>query len=489
MTQIKRFIGTNISSDMDTELAKFSVKFLVPENQTSPHIQVQFGNETLDLLPEQILSMILDKAHQFALSHYQQQNKETTSDDIQLKYVFAVPPSFTASQLSSVKDSCKISGITEVEFVSDITAAIVNYVYFRGLDNFKDNGKKMMFLQMGHSYFTAQIVEIKGNDIKVLSTVSSDNLGARNFDFALFDYAKQEFMKKYGFDISTNPKSLNRVLKACEKCKQVLSTINETDLIVESLHNDKDLHIKINRQLFEELNEKSLKSIESYLSKIITESGISNLETELDGVEVFGGGIRIPSVQAKIKSTTKKDLQFGISAQAIALGSSLCGKLKDENFSFKLNFNDNFSTFDYNTKFNEDQIKSIQEKNLLFAEQEKLIASIHAKKNELESYIFAKKNQIKDSKYQSYLNSTQIDIIQKFLGTAEDWLHQSDVESLDPIDQLKSYSSQVEDLKNQVNNASPDLYQALLKEEEQRKKEMEEGRYILIIKFTILTSC
>jgi molecular chaperone DnaK (HSP70) len=275
----------------------------------------------MDLLPEQILSMLVEKIHSFTLQHYSQHNKKS-SEEVEVKYVFAIPPSFTSAQLSAIKDACKISGITNVEFVSDITAAIINYVYFRGVDSFKEKGKKLLFLSMGHSYFTSQIVELKGNEINVLSSVSSSNLGARNFDFALFDYAKEEFKKKSGFDITGNPKSLNRVLKACEKCKQVLSTINETDLIVEALYNDKDLHIKVNRQLFEDLNDNSLKLLESQLSKLITEAGIASVD-DLDGVEVYGGGIRIPVVQNRIKTIVKKDLLFGISAQAVALGASL----------------------------------------------------------------------------------------------------------------------------------------------------------------------
>jgi hypothetical protein len=40
---------------------------------------------------------------------------------------------------------------------------------------------------------------------------------------------------------------MNRLLKASEKCKQVLSTLPEAEVAVDCLMNDLDLFIKLNR--------------------------------------------------------------------------------------------------------------------------------------------------------------------------------------------------------------------------------------------------
>jgi molecular chaperone DnaK (HSP70) len=120
--------------------------------------------------------------------------------------------------------------------------------------------------------------------------------------------------------------------------------------------------------------------------------------------------------------------------------------MKSESFPFKLSVKEPLSAIEYTSRISEDQAEIIRAKNQLFNEQEKLVSSIHAKKNELESYIFLKKNQISDTKYQSFLTSSQKESILQYLRNAEDWIHQSDVDALPPLEQFSTYSSKLEDL-------------------------------------------
>jgi molecular chaperone DnaK (HSP70) len=72
----------------------------------------------------------------------------------------------------------------------------------------------------------------------------------------------------------------------------------------------------------------------------------ANVASEaINAVEVIGGGVRSPIIQARLKSALNKDLGFSLdSAHCISIGAALFGKSKHPEYGFQYNYDDGNST-------------------------------------------------------------------------------------------------------------------------------------------------
>jgi L1 cell adhesion molecule like protein len=64
----------------------------------------------------------------------------------------------------------------------------------------------------------------------------------------------EEFRRKYGKDVSKNPKALRRLRSSCERAKRTLSSSTTASIEIDSLFEGVDFNTQISRARFEELN-------------------------------------------------------------------------------------------------------------------------------------------------------------------------------------------------------------------------------------------
>ena len=74
------------------------------------------------------------------------------------------------------------------------------------------------------------IMEMGGGVFEVMSTSGDTKLGGADMDVIITDYVIDEFRKKEGIDLSSDPQAKERVRDASEKAKIELSTVMETEV-------------------------------------------------------------------------------------------------------------------------------------------------------------------------------------------------------------------------------------------------------------------
>jgi L1 cell adhesion molecule like protein len=67
----------------------------------------------------------------------------------------------------------------------------------------------------------------EGSLFEVKATAGDTHLGGEDFDDLMVEHFKQEFKRKYGRDIGTNPRALRRLRTAAERAKRTLSSSTE----------------------------------------------------------------------------------------------------------------------------------------------------------------------------------------------------------------------------------------------------------------------
>jgi len=249
--------------------------------------------------------------------------KQTTANEIKLPVsdlVMSVPAWFTDVQRRAIIDAAEIAGLKLLRLMNDTTAAALGYGITKlDLPTSDEKPRRVAFVDVGHSNYTCSIVEFKKGELAVKSTAFDRHFGGRNFDKALVDHLQKEFIGKYKIDIATNPKAMTRVLAAAEKLKKILSANQQAPLNIESLMNDIDVRAMITRQEFEAMVEPLLSRTTRPLEQALADAGLT--KSDIDVVEVVGGGSRVPAIKERIQAFFDKPLSFTLNQdEAIARG-------------------------------------------------------------------------------------------------------------------------------------------------------------------------
>ena len=157
--------------------------------------------------------------------------------------------------------------------MNESTAVALSYGFFRKADLNKDKPRIVSFVDFGHSKLSITFASFIPGKMKILSTHSNKNLGARKIDFLLFDLISKEFLKKYGCDPRESVRARLRCLDAIEKMRKLLTANKEADVTCESLMEDEDLKQHYTRDQLEELMGPFVADFKKCLEEALQKSG------------------------------------------------------------------------------------------------------------------------------------------------------------------------------------------------------------------------
>jgi heat shock protein 4 len=249
--------------------------------------------------------------------------KQTASAELKLPVndvVLSCPAWFTDAQRRSLIDASEIVGLKILRLINDTTATALGYGITKlDLPAPDEKPRRVCFVDIGHSNYTASIVEFKKGELAVKSTASDRHFGGRNFDQALVDHFAKEFKEKFKIDINSNAKARFRVLAGCEKLKKILSANASAPLNIESVMDDVDVRGFLKREELEELVRPLLDRVTVPLKEALAEAKLK--PEDIDAIEMVGGCTRVPSLKAAVQEFFGKPLSFTLNQdEAVARG-------------------------------------------------------------------------------------------------------------------------------------------------------------------------
>jgi molecular chaperone HscA len=218
------------------------------------------------------------------LASLRQRAEDTFDDDI-YGAVITVPAYFDDAQRQATKDAAKMAGLNVLRLINEPTAAAIAY----GLDNASE-GIYAVY-DLGGGTFDVSILRLSQGVFEVMATGGDSALGGDDYDRALSDAV----LKATGRSLS-NAADKSRMLTAARACKQALS--DSTEYVFQVELSDGAIHHKVSRAEFESctqhLTRKTLQSVKKALRD-------ANLQpTDIQGVVMVGGSIRMPHVQSAV---------------------------------------------------------------------------------------------------------------------------------------------------------------------------------------------
>ncbi|CAK7566842.1 MAG: adenyl-nucleotide exchange factor sse1 [Sporothrix epigloea] len=324
VASLKRLVGRSIKeADIAIEQQYISAPLVDVHGEVGAEVSYLGKKERFSAT--QLLAMFMGKI------------KQTTADEIRApvtNLVLSVPAWFTDRQRRSLITALDIANISVQRLLNDTTAAALGWGITKlDLPSGDEKPRRVMFIDVGHSTFTASVIEFRKGELTVKGTAFDRHYGGRDFDKAIVDHFQKEFLAnpKLKLDINTNGRARARVLVAAERLKKILSANQTAPLNIEMLMDDKDVSTSLARADFESLVEPLLARTTVPIMQALAEAGLS--KDDIDIIEVVGGGARVPAIKERIQEFFGKPLSFTLNQdEAVARGCAFASALQSPIF-------------------------------------------------------------------------------------------------------------------------------------------------------------
>jgi heat shock protein 4 len=234
--------------------------------------------------------------------------------------VLSCPVWYTDSQRRAILDAAEIAGLKCLRLINDTTATALGWGITKlDLPGPEEKPRRVVFVDIGHSNYTASVVEFKKGELAVKSSAWDRHFGGRYIDQALVDHFAKEFKEKFKIDVNENAKARFRVAAGVEKLKKILSANSVAPLNIESVMNDVDVRSQLKREELEELIKPLLDRATAPIEQALAEAKLK--PEDIDAIELTGGCTRVPALKTAIQNFFGKNLSFTLNQdEAVARG-------------------------------------------------------------------------------------------------------------------------------------------------------------------------
>ncbi len=315
-------------------------------NETRHGLVLSVDGSDFDFTPEELVAMILQHAKEITTAYGASKGSVYgTIRDV----VLTVPSFATQAERLAWLDAAHLADLNVLALLDENTAAALHF----GMDKLYTNTSQLvLFYNMGASslqvslvkYDTYELPESKLStktktvgSLQVLAKAWDMTLGGDAFDHRLVEHMADLFNhhwhKTTGSaknadgtpkDVRTDTRAMTKLRLQASKVKHVLSANTEVPVFIESLHEDIPFSTHMTRHQLEDLCADLIKRAVLPIHSVLQQANVTI--SQLDGLELIGGGMRIPKIQASLEETLKIELGMHINSdESMALGAAFHG--------------------------------------------------------------------------------------------------------------------------------------------------------------------
>lgn len=229
--------------------------------------------------------------------------------------VITVPAYFDDSRRRETLAAGKIAGFQVLDLLNEPTAAAIAFGVTRSQQD-----ELVLVYDLGGGTFDVTLMRIANKDIRILASDGDSQLGGKDFDDAIMNFAVGQFMEDHSFDPTEDIYVANELRINAENAKRQLSKLSRTQFILRA--QGKTSRIEITREQFNSLIKSKLDTTLSLVRDVLQEATI--LPDMVDRVLLIGGSTRVPAVRDFLTTLFGRPPDFSINPdEAVALGAAL----------------------------------------------------------------------------------------------------------------------------------------------------------------------
>ena len=233
--------------------------------------------------------------------------------------VITVPANFNELARKSTIAAAEMAGMKVKRLVNEPTAAAVYYAHNQGVQG------RVLVYDLGGGTLDVTLLEVSGDNIRILTSEGARHLGGSNFDEILLNAYDEQYRKQTGAMLYSDERHRRRVLQAAEDAKKMLSKLQRVN---DTIANDGDggiARIDLTREGFEKLVRKMLTRTILLVEQAL--DSVNMKPKDIDHVVLVGGSTRLPKVKTLLeKYFGKPPKSCGNVDECVALGAALFAK-------------------------------------------------------------------------------------------------------------------------------------------------------------------
>ena len=276
---------------------------LIKHHMDNPHHVVNIDGRAWT--PAEISAIILTKL---------KRDSERTLGPL-TECVLTVPANFNELARHATLSAGQIAGFTVKRLVNEPTAAALYYAHTQGVQG------RIMIYDLGGGTLDITILEIKGDDVRIITSEGARRLGGSNFDEALLDLMADEYRRQNQAELYENERQRRQALQSGEDLKKRLSKLRQ---VSNTIGNDRLglSRMEITRDVFEEAMSRLFTRSHMLVEQALDSASLQ--PREIDHVCLVGGGTRMPRIRQMLRAHFGKDpISCGNVDECVALGAAL----------------------------------------------------------------------------------------------------------------------------------------------------------------------
>ncbi len=233
--------------------------------------------------------------------------------------VITVPANFNELARKSTIAAAEMAGMKVKRLVNEPTAAAVYYAHSQGVQG------RILVYDLGGGTLDVTILEVQGDNIRILTSEGARHLGGSNFDELLLDAYADQYVKQTGASLWSDERHRRRILQATEDAKKMLSKLQRVNDTVSNDQNNGIARIDLTRDGFETMIRHMLTRTVLLVEQALDSAKLKT--GDIDHVVLVGGSTRIPKVKQILeKMFGKAPKSCGNVDECVALGAALFAK-------------------------------------------------------------------------------------------------------------------------------------------------------------------
>jgi molecular chaperone DnaK len=233
--------------------------------------------------------------------------------------VITVPANFNELARKSTIAAAEMAGMRVRRLVNEPTAAAVYYAHSQGVQG------RILVYDLGGGTLDVTILEVQGDNIRILTSEGARHLGGSNFDELLLEAYAEQYAKQTNARLWSDERHRRRILQATEDAKKMLSKLQRVNDTVSNDSNDGIARIDLTREGFEKMVRHMLTRTVMLVEQALDSARLK--AADIDHVVLVGGSTRIPKVKQVLeKMFGKAPKSCGNVDECVALGAALFAK-------------------------------------------------------------------------------------------------------------------------------------------------------------------
>ncbi|KAG8708103.1 ATPase with role in protein import into the ER [Ceratobasidium sp. 423] len=195
--------------------------------------------------------------------------------------VITVPTYFNNAQRQATKDVGRIAGLTVLRILNEPTAATIAY----GLDRKSPGPSKILVYDLRGGTFDVSLLQIQGENFKVLAMAGDAHLGGEDFDNCIVDSFAKLYCHKFGVDITHVQRSMVKLKKEAKWAKRLLSNMMSVELDIKSFYHGRDFLVTLMHAKFEQLNIDLFCQTLTLMQRVLNDAKLTTRDVDEDMFE------------------------------------------------------------------------------------------------------------------------------------------------------------------------------------------------------------